>query len=262
MRRILVFFFSLKSLMLCADNFHRFDLTSEEFQKKVQHVKSHKILIPNDPAYKKPTMFWAYSCKDIFSLEQGFKNRSAADSFILEAADGYQVTVDTMTLKKEGCYIAYALVDKVSSQKKVWENFLHGKETTSPAPYYMVWKDGFKDQDPRPWSWQLVAIMSYDAKRYESLKPKESAFENGFKLYQKHCLKCHSINLLGGNVGFEMNVPKNITEYYSYEFFSNFVKDPNSFRARSKMPAQNLDSESLKQIWDYLGSMKKFKKLE
>lgn len=52
----------------------------------------------------------------------------------------------------------------------------------------------------------------------------------------QNCPSCHSVNLVGGDLGPEPNVPRNVTEYWSAAHLAAFVKAPETYRARSKMP--------------------------
>ena len=57
----------------------------------------------------------------------------------------------------------------------------------------------------------------------------------GFGYFEQYCIKCHSVNKIGGNVGPELNYPRNITEYWEVENIWAFVKDPQSFRYNARM---------------------------
>ena len=67
----------------------------------------------------------------------------------------------------------------------------------------------------------------------------------GFQIYQKSCSACHSINLNGGDLSVEMNVPKTFTEHYSNEYIINYAQSPTSYRANAKMPSINLIQKKL-----------------
>ena len=77
---------------------------------------------------------------------------------------------------------------------------------------------------------------------------------HGFEIFQKNCLACHSLNLEGGVLGPELNIPKNILEYREAKILREFIANPASFRAKSKMPAfgSSLSSQSLDDVLAYL----------
>lgn len=83
----------------------------------------------------------------------------------------------------------------------------------------------------------------------------------GFGVFMKSCIACHSINLEGGTQGPELNIPRNITEYREANYLVEFIKDPSSFRARSKMPTfkDSLSSEDIESVLGYLKWMREHK---
>ncbi len=83
-------------------------------------------------------------------------------------------------------------------------------------------------------------------------------FENhedvaGFQHFEKYCIKCHSINRIGGNVGPDFNDTKNITEYWDIEHMWAYAKNPQSFRYNAHMaPIEPLTREEFDRIVEYL----------
>jgi mono/diheme cytochrome c family protein len=144
-----------------------------------------------------------------------------------------------------------------------WQKLKQGKAWISPAPFYLVWKEGKSLPESFPWSYQLVKIelVSF-AQKYAKLFPhsieKDSSVYRGFLVFKERCLRCHSINLQGGELAPELNVPKNITEYWTEENLRAFIYDASSFRAKSKMPIfrNSLKEKEITEILDYLRIMK------
>ena len=61
-------------------------------------------------------------------------------------------------------------------------------------------------------------------------------------------------------MGPEMNIPKNITEYWTDENIMAFAKNPQSFRYRSAMaPITGVSEEDFKKILAYLKYIAKHK---
>ena len=82
----------------------------------------------------------------------------------------------------------------------------------------------------------------------------------GFVMFKNDCIRCHSINLQGGDVGPELNAPQNVTEYWRPEVLRDFIRDAPGFRFKSKMPSfSHLKSEQLDHLIAYLTHMKTFK---
>jgi cytochrome c1 len=131
----------------------------------------------------------------------------------------------------------------------VWEN--EGALTANPEIY--------------PWPYQLVAIEGIRfQEKYSKLfpkgEPKDSAHYQGFLHFKNQCLRCHSINLEGGDLAPELNIPRNITEYRDRGTLKLFIKNASDFRARSKMPAfPGLKDSDVEQILSYLDYMKTHK---
>jgi mono/diheme cytochrome c family protein len=99
----------------------------------------------------------------------------------------------------------------------------------------------------------------------EKLFPQKAGYAEsvarGFDGFQKNCIACHSLNLEGGVLGPELNIPKNILEYRERKMLKEFISNPSSFRARSKMPAfeNSLSSQSFDDLLDYLDWIGKHK---
>jgi len=239
------------------------DLTTEASAQSLAKLKVQKLTLPSAPEYSenKSVTFEGYALEDILALlpktEPTQDDKSLDVRFV--ANDGYVVTAH-----KEGLYngkgvVAFRDVDAPAGEK--WKTFLIGKTTVTPAPFFLVWGGGIKhDGDVAyPWPFQLarIELVSRDAAPAVVVpKSKDAKVVEGFNFYRTRCLVCHSVNLAGAEVGPEMNVPQNITEYRSRAYFNAFVRNPSSFRARSRMEAKNLSTNELDAVWAYLKSMK------
>ena len=128
----------------------------------------------------------------------------------------------------------------------------------------MVWS-GVSPSDPHfTWPYKLarVSVQSFDL-RYGSAAPPAGTSANaqkGFRLFVQNCVSCHSVNLIGGDIGPELNVPRNVTEYWSAEHLAAFVAAPETYRLRSKMPNfGHLPPADRGAILTYLASMRERK---
>ncbi len=179
------------------------------------------------------------------------------DEFVFRCADGYLAHVsraDFEAGKLNNFYLAYGEDgDRFSSK------IMQGKAEISPEPFYAVAteKESFRTLS---WPYEIVAIELVDFKKafpalfVAGMDKNASA---GFQLFRQECLKCHSLNLQGGDIGPELNVPRNITEYRDEVFLRAFIRNASAYRAKSKMPPfPNLKDEEIGQVVSYLRKMK------
>jgi mono/diheme cytochrome c family protein len=73
----------------------------------------------------------------------------------------------------------------------------------------------------------------------------DSPAEHGFQTFRVQCLPCHAINRAGGNVGPELNLPRNILEYRNPGVVRAFIKNPLAFRYTVMPPHPNMSEDGL-----------------
>jgi mono/diheme cytochrome c family protein len=165
-----------------------------------------------------------------------------AQSFLLEAIDGYAVPVRGDVLLDDSAFIAIDDVDTPGFAPI-------GPKQVSPAPAYLVWAGADKtDLDTYPRPWQLVAVNLVDPRALYPHTVPASAAEGspvmqGFGVFRAHCAKCHAINREGGRVGPELNVPQSIVEYRPEAQIRAYIRNPRTFRYGA-MPANPALSEA------------------
>jgi len=130
------------------------------------------------------------------------------------------------------------------------------------APFYLVWKNLPYEDDSLTWPYGLykIKIDKFDD-TYNPIRPKDNAKAMaGFEHFEHYCIKCHPINRIGGNVGPDMNYPKNITDYWEVENIWAYAKDPQSFRYNARMaPVTPLTRAEFDQIIAYLRYIRQVK---
>lgn len=229
-----------------------------ELKKK---LKSHVIEI-DDPVYKKKMSFDAFLLSDVFQLA-GFGADEAGDEIVYTAIDGYSPNMPFSMMKKHTPYLAYGQHDKPNR----FDMIEQGKTKLSPGPFYVIWSEGAKLDGEVPWPYQLVKIEAVRfADKFPKILPvgaKEGSPEfRGFLAFKSDCLRCHSINLQGGDVGPELNIPKNVTEYWKADVLKEFIPNAPSFRAKSKMPPfEKMKGPQVNDMIAYLKHMAKHKAL-
>jgi mono/diheme cytochrome c family protein len=181
------------------------------------------------------------------------------DEFVFRCADGYLAHVsraDFEAGKLENFSLAYG-EDADAFRSKLPQ----GKAEISPEPFYAVTTDeaGFQTLS---WPYEIVAIELINFKQmfpalFFAGMEKNANVSKGFAIFRKECLKCHSLNIQGGDVGPELNVPQNITEYRDTETLKKFIRNASAFRAKSKMPPYtHLSDAQIGDIIAYLREMR------
>lgn len=173
-------------------------------------------------------------------LEQVFGNDwKAFDAVKFTTLDGYQPVIPTASI--------IANFGVISTREKEHQGFseLRRKngETVDPGPFFLVWENikdpGAKEDSWLSWPWQITSIeLTSFAREFPNSAPPDHSgnlAQKGFLDFRQHCIKCHTINGDGGNVGPELNYPVNVTEYWKDEWLTRFIADPQSVRANSKM---------------------------
>ncbi len=199
---------------------------------------------------QQPVQYTGFSLQKILNEEFDLSAVDTATStLVLVCADGYAPTVPLADALQAKALVARSMVGDT-----LWRDSLRQKF----APYYLVWEDRDTAVYNYPWPYALVALQITSAAEQfrDALPPEEAGVATGFALFRDKCMKCHSINKVGGIMGPEFNYPKNITEYWDVEHLWDFVQNPQSYRYRSTMPAQqNLSREDFDAIVAYLEVM-------
>lgn len=218
------------------------------------------ITIDKDPVYQTRKTYEAYPLNEVLKkvpVPSGLETEDAI--IVFTAFDGYEVTIPYSNTKKEQGFIAFR--DLAAPANEKWIEFQFGKTRTTPAPFYLVWPKKGLDKWKYPWPFQLVNISIRPAlESFGAAVPSSNnnQVKKGFVLFSQYCIRCHSMNLSGGTVGPELNVPKNITEYFKEEALPGFILDAPSYRSGTKMPAFDgiIDKNEMKNLLEYLRYMK------
>ena len=211
----------------------------------------------DDPQYGRRKHYKAVALRPILNAAFGDPDKLGGQQFVIYATDGYAVPVTGETLATDGAYLAFR-----DREVPNWEPI--GPQKVSPAPLYMVWR-GADQRDPNtfPWPWAMSRIDAVTLERlYAKTSPGPSpsdAVKRGHELVLHKCIKCHPVNGDGGHLGPELNIPKNVTEYWSGELIKAYIKDPASLRYGNMPPNPDLSDRDLDDVLAYLSAMKDHK---
>lgn len=222
-----------------------------------------KVCIAYDPFFKKIKNYRAYPLRSL--LEPYLKKldidvSSESDAVItFFCTDGYKPTLQLSKFLTGEPFLAFRDED-IPSKEQYWPDSLKVKF----PPFYLVWKDISVEDQTFPWPYGLYKIRIDKMNTvYDEIYPfnNEEAIA-GFNQFRDNCIKCHSINKVGGNVGPDFNFPKNITDYWEIDNMWNYAKDPQSFRYNARMnPITSLTREEFDEIIIYLRYIRSVKPL-
>lgn len=200
-----------------------------------------QITIPKDASYKnKETTLWAVPLKNLFN---GFKVEG--DTIIqFNCTDGFSAPLDTELIlnnSKKGAIAYLAIEDPLQK----WQPLPNKR--VSAGPYRIVWLNPEKSrivQEQWPYMISSFEIKKSLRETYPKIFPSRKLAKNdpinlGFKVFRKNCFACHSINGQGeGDIGPDLNLPMNPTEYFKLEALKKLIRNPQSVRRwkSSKMP--------------------------
>ena len=218
-----------------------------------------EVTTGDDIVYGGAKRYEGYRLRDLLGgIEDLEALRAAGAEIVFTAEDGYVATMALDDALAADGVVAFRDLDAPVGAD--WKTFKQGKTTTTPAPFYLVWPNQDPDDWAYPWPYQLATIaVEPFAARFGRAVPMggDAAVREGFYVFKTYCLKCHSVNLAGGDLGPELNVPRSVTEYRDRAVLKGFIHDIASYRAASKMPsfAELVTAEEVDRVLDYLTHM-------
>jgi mono/diheme cytochrome c family protein len=214
----------------------------------------------DSPVYRKRITYRGYRLGDVLSVAR--PGGVAEGELEFHCEDGFLPVVPASLVDELGLFVAIGEVGLPDGRR--WEPPHKGHPETSPAPYYIIGTTT-GSYNRFPWPYQVTKIQGVDFRKtypdaYPTGAAPDSATWRGFDRFRTTCMGCHSVNLQGGDVGPELNVPRNITEYRDRATLIAFIQQPSAFRSRSKMPTLGLKEPEIQELVAYLTHMKGLKK--
>lgn len=220
-------------------------------------IPTVEAIISDDPVYGGAKRYRGPRLEDMLVVMPRIDELARQGALVVfHAADGYVATMDLARALAGGGVLATRDLDAPLGH--AWIRFEQGARSISPAPLYLVWPGAAQGDLRYVWPYQVQSIeVKPFAAQYGAAVPatEEPAVRNGFEHARLRCLVCHSMNLVGGDLGPELNVPMNVTEYWKPEMLPRYIRDAPGFHARSKMPSfRNALSEA--EIGDILAYLR------
>ncbi|MFQ6350580.1 c-type cytochrome [Pseudomonas sp. R11F] len=240
MKTIVALFIALLTLPVSAAQLTiELDHTSKTWQTAdlLKRPDVQTVQIVDDVSYKRNM---TYRAVPLAALLPGLK---AENHLQAVALDGFAAELAAAPfLQNHGARAWLAIEDP----DHPWPALAQDKP--SAGPFYLVWTDPQAGSiSPEQWPFQISGIKQLKtvAERFPALLPDPQLAANdpvnqGFALFQKNCLACHRLNGAGdAQVGPDLNIPYNPTEYFSGDFLKRYIRDPQSLRhwPQAKMPA-------------------------
>lgn len=235
-------------------------ISLEKMLGRLNRRNAQTVNVKFDHYFKSSKKYLGYPINLVIdSMMKVKKLDTSKATLIFECVDGYQPMMDLAKIfgNVKG-YIVFKDLDEQNN--KDWDDSINAKF----KPYYLVWDNVAKNDDSFVWPYGLTAIRLVSTQKgYKSVYPSEGpSLIGGFNLFRDNCMKCHSLNNVGGSAGPEFNMPKNITEYWQEKDIILFARSPQTYRYNSRMPPiTNLKDADFKEIILYLEYMKN-KKLQ
>lgn len=222
------------------------------------HPLAQDIRIEQDVTYRRPMNYRAVP------LAMLLKDVREGDHLQAVALDGFAAEMPAGPLLQEGPARAWLAIEDPAHP---WPKL--GKDKPSAGPFYLVWThpeaSGIR---PEQWPFQITTLrrLAPVAERFPVMLPdealaKDDPIRQGFALFQQNCLACHKLNGAGdAQLGPDLNVPHNPTEYLQPGYLRQLIRDPQSLRKwpQAKMPGfapSVLSERELDALLAYLGHM-------
>ncbi len=209
-------------------------LTTAEMQDRY----GLQTMVIDDPHYHERRSYRGVDLRALLK-DQGFK---VGEPLILKCIDGYEIPFDTSVLDNPAVQPLLAVADLEPSEGIDFKLFQHGQHTVDFDPFYLVWKADATQVDDAtinklPWPYQLSSIRrAGDFAPQQPPADVQSAVHSGYATYIDNCVRCHSIDNLGGRMGPPLDRNPSMLRVISDEQAQHLIMRVSDFYPGSKMP--------------------------
>ena len=219
------------------------------------------IAVPADPAYAgQAKTYRAIAAAELF---RGIEIPPSA-TIVFKCLDGFSGPLDRKDLLNTDPQRSVAFI-AIEDPDRKWAPLKPGEKTTA-GPFYLVWQNPEKSRIAREmWPTQLAAleVKADFATLFPKIFPKsqDKNVQAGFTSFTRNCFMCHTLNGQGtSQLGPDLNIPFNPTEYMGEKYLRQLIRDPQSLRRwpQSKMAGfspRDLADGELDEILAYLRFM-------
>ena len=219
------------------------------------------ITVKHDPAYGGREM--RYQAIGAAAL---FAETNLRDDEVVQfrCRDGFVASISKERIMRTGPGQSIAYI-AIESPKSRWPDLPLKPSSGSAGPFYLVWlKPELSGILQEEWPYQVVAFEVKGRLRdlYPRIFPRhldEAQVARGLKLFQQTCFACHTMNQQGASqVGPDLNLPLNPTEYLKESILPRYIRNPKSIRSweGSKMPGFGPETFSDGDIADIVAYLK------
>ena len=197
-----------------------------------------------DPYEKEPAQFLAFDLSEVLDAVYS-PSWHDEEEIVFTCLDGYQPVIPVARVKAHSAWLAFKRTDQGHFTILKKESGEH--KTIELAPYYVVWENLDDSQilmeADYGWPYQLVGMdLVRSEDRFKAMTPSREApaqVQAGFAAFRIHCIHCHKINGVGGQIGPELNGGVRPAALRESAWLRQWISTPDSTKPNTRMPALN-----------------------
>jgi len=224
---------------------------------------AQQVTIPDDVAFHRSMQYRAVP------LAALLPRLAPGDRLQFVAGDGFAVDIPADLILNRGHAQAWLAVE---DPQQPWPPLPGNKGHA--GPFYVVWTHPASAKvSSEQWPYQVARIQRtaamaerFPATAPQASVPADSPVRHGYLVFQRTCFACHTLNGEGdAQMGPDLNIPHNPTEYLSAAMLRAFIRNPQSLHhwPQAKMtgfPTQaSLSDADLDTLLAYLRYMSQHK---